>query len=1149
MSTIDLSRLATDPRKHYAGVRMQQGRVLTDDDFNEAANLQAEDMRRTRLHAIGAYGSPDGGFLPKNLAAVAGKLDFQLSNGHLYLGGLALHMGSEDHFLEQKDWLNFNQAVDAPAAPAAGSSRVDMVWIEAWQQPVTAVEDAELFEVALGGPDTSTRWRSMRRVQVATGVAADECAEAWATVSAGFAALGAMNAEMELATSATLSVTFSQPASAGDLCSPPQPGGYLGAENQAIRVQMVDATHFTWGYDNAAPLYRAQVTAANGQLVKVKLLTAPKDAVHWPLGEQVVEILPWSAALANGQRVAELRGHLSKVAVSYDPDTGLLELQTPLPANFGSQWKARSDRASFNDAADADDEFFFLRVWNRGEDLASPAAIALPNPAAPVALGQTGLQVQFSGGPLRAADHWIIAARPAAPDAIVPWQLSLPSGAAPAGVRCYRAPLALLKWTTAANGAVSGSVLHDCRPPFLPLTRMRNCCSVTVGDGNASFGHFQSINAAIQALPASGGTVCILPGRYEEAVLIQGRRNITLHGCGPRSRIVAPGQQGAASIAVAITESRDIAIEGLALEGGAGAVLQAQEVLALRVADCLVQFRDLRQGASVWPALFIDGQEVEILDNIIEPLPRELPLGLQRIFHQTAEAERAEEADGARGGIQLAGGCEQVLIEGNLIVGGAGNGITLGSILRFDEQHPNGHRAPDIDEPDPCAPCDPVRVEPPAGGNTDTRYESAGDLYDIEIRANHITRHGANGIAVVRYFGLDLKGGGGLPLVCVHGLGIHDNRIVRCLRREVATSQSALRLFLGYGGIALALVTDLDVSGNLIALNGRSWLSPVCGLFVLVADGLNVEHNRIHGNGLRNGEDLDSAQPGIRAGVHVWLAMSLPGAVGGAVGHSLAKLDGGGERGMEQLRVHANHIEQPLGRALFMLGAGPMAVSDNRLLSQGVGAVTGPVADAALVLNLGVSKEWTLGLIMTLVYSILLKAFKLAAGNAAYEAVLCAYSKYSKFMPALWPDRPCGKIQFHDNQVSFVMEDAAPGLDFSSVLLASLDDVSAQANQLEHHTQRRLVLGDLLALGVTVRSSDNRLAETWGRALNSILSVGLMNTAADNQATHCIRALGLQRAVHHNLVLAEAFCKDACSNPSGLFGHIAVAAMAAKPGP
>src|SRR5262252_3921580 len=99
MSTIDLSRVAIDPRKHYAGVRMQQGRVLSDDDFNSASMIDAEELRRTRMHAIGVYGAPDAGFLPTNFTAVGGKCDFRLSNGNLYLGGLRLEMNSNDHFL------------------------------------------------------------------------------------------------------------------------------------------------------------------------------------------------------------------------------------------------------------------------------------------------------------------------------------------------------------------------------------------------------------------------------------------------------------------------------------------------------------------------------------------------------------------------------------------------------------------------------------------------------------------------------------------------------------------------------------------------------------------------------------------------------------------------------------------------------------------------------------------------------------------------------------------------------------------------------------------------------------------------------------------------------------------------------------------
>jgi len=1135
MSTIDLSRLATDPRKHYAGVRMQQGRVLTDDDFNEAALLDAEDMRRTRVHAIGAYGTPDAGFLPKNFAVVGGRVDFTLSAGTLYLGGLRLEMNPEERYQLQKDWLNFEPAAQAPAPPANGQTRTDLVWIEAWQQPVTAVEDSELFEVALGGPDTGTRWRTMRRVHLAPGVQHTECADAWATVSGGFGALGEMNAEMELATAATLTVTFSAPSATGDLCAPPQAGGYLGAENQAVRVQMVTANTYTWGFDNGAPLYRVQLSASNGQMVKLTLLNQPRDAVHWPLKGQVVEILPWSAALANGERVAEVQGHLCKVQLSYNPDDHTLEIDLPVPAGFGAQWQARSDKAEFFDGT-AEQDFMYLRVWNRGDDLASPAAIPIATPD----LGNTGLRVAFNGGPLRPADHWVIAARPAAPDVVVPWQLGLPSGAPPAGIRRFRAPVALIRWQT-IGGVTSGAVVHDCRPPFLPLTRIRGCCSVTVGDGTQSFGMFTSVQAAVDSLPPTGGTVCILPGRYEESVRVLARRNITLHGCGPRSRLVARDREGPGSRALFIDDSTDIAVESLALEGGSAAVIEVRHSAAVRIACCLIQPRDERQMVSLWPAVFIEGQAVEVEDNVIEPLPDDV----HRIFHKLAAGLRAQQATTTRGGIQLAGGCEHVRITGNVIAAGTGNGITLGSIRRFDEQHPDGEDVPDIDDDDPCAPCDPADTgTPPEGGGGGVRYRSAGDLYDIEIADNLIVRHGANGISVVRFFGFaPQQANAALILVTVHGLRIVDNRIVGCLRRAVAQAPALTMLLLGYGGIALAFTTGLEIERNLIERNGRDWLSPVCGVFVLAAQGLRVEHNCIRANGMRNGEPPENAQPGIRAGVHVWLALS-----GGAAAQQepafLAAAVRGGRAPVDQLRVHANEIEQPLGRALFMLGAGPMLITDNRLVSEGVGLrVTDRFATTVLVGNFGMSKEWTTGLLMALAYLLYFSLFKTAAG--AGQQAVCDLAQRARVMPAVWPQLPTGKLMFNDNQASFLMPDAPRGLDIASVLLMSLDDVAACDNQLEHHTQQRLVLADLLALGSTVRTNDNRLAETWGRAVRSLLSLALLNTAADNQSTHCISALGLRRAVHDNLTLAEAFCPNACGDQASVVGQIALGAQMA----
>ena len=51
------------------------------------------------------------------------------------------------------------------------------------------------------------------------------------------------------------------------------------------------------------------------------MLTVPKDQAHFPLEGQVIELLPWSALLSNGQKNAELSGFLAKVDGSYNPDT------------------------------------------------------------------------------------------------------------------------------------------------------------------------------------------------------------------------------------------------------------------------------------------------------------------------------------------------------------------------------------------------------------------------------------------------------------------------------------------------------------------------------------------------------------------------------------------------------------------------------------------------------------------------------------------------------------------------------------------------------------------------------------------------------------------------------------------------------------
>lgn len=1079
--SIDLSRQPTDFRKRYAGVRMQQGRVLTDDDFNEAALIAEEELRRTRLDAIGPFGSPDEGFKvkPGSLQFINNLPTFKLMPGTLYLGGLRVQLDAEVDFHQQPDWLNYLPS-DTTALVAPGNKTV--VWIEAWQQPVSAVEDSELFEVALGGADTTQRWRTLWRVNYYPTNVVD-CTTGWEALKIAllFSGQGLVGSDMALFTDARLNVTYTTPPVNNNLCAPPVAGGYLGAENQAIRVQMVNATTFTWGFDNAAPLYRVQASSKAGQKVVLKLLTPPKDAQHWPLQNQVVEVLPWSAALPNGEVVAELSGHLSKVAVSYNPDDQTLELSTALPANFGEAWKTRSDKSSFNNAADPKDEYFFLRVWNRGDDLTSAAAITVN--AAGNVLGNTGLQVRLTGQ-CRKHDYWIIAARPEAPNRVTPWALEQVNGTPPLGMKRYVAPLALLNWTTNPQ---QGSIVSDCRPPFLPLTKIRNCCTITVGDGSNSFGHYTSIQAAINALPPSGGTVCVLPGEYRENLVINNRDNITLQGCGVRSRVIAGNVNNNPAPALRIIDSDDIQVEALALEAGPAAVIDANNCQRLQLRNNLVQMRDNQQVATD-VAIFVQGDDLRIEGNVVNIKPRQAT-----IFGGGTIAL----ADAARGGIQIGGASRRVQIVDNLISGGIGNGITLGSLL----MQVNGVITPvhDIELIDICAPCAPSSSTSTGGvtaGGVTVTYVSAGDVYEIEIIDNDIFRQGANGISVVRFF---LEQNNQTEMIAAHRLTLRGNRIVQCLRRDVTTPPTGMELAVAYGGITLAYVSHLVIESNDIIRNGKNWLAPVCGVFALMAEGLRIEHNRILYNGPKNSDALANAQAGLRAGVHIWLVFDQD----------------------QQIRVQDNQIIQPHGRALTLLGVGGMSVCDNQLVTQTAGsAVTDPLVGSVLLGNFGLSREWTLGLIYVLIIKTL--------GTKTTNTQLCQYAEYAKFSEPLDVFLPSGKTLFANNQVALEDLEAGGSFHLCNALLLSLDDLAISDNQIECHLPARVVLFNVLAAATTLRLQGNRASEIWGRAVLSGLGLGLMSSVTHNQSTHCMRALAVQPLEELNQALAQLFCVEAC---------------------
>jgi len=1180
MATEEKSRDAFEPTKRYAAVGMQLGRVLVDDDFNEAERIRLEEERRVNLDVIGPVGSPDDGFLITPHALTDGRIDLTIGGGTLYLGGLRLWNPATATYAAQPDWLQ--QAVADRPTLSAGTK--DLVYVEAWQQPVSAVEDGELYEVALGGPDTSTRLRTMWRVRIAPRLTVDDCPSAWTQVTTAWQTdgLGTIDATGERVTDAELTVSYLG-GGAGDLCTPAITSGYLGAENQTIRVQLVDATHLTWGVDNGAPLYRAALDAGG---LKLTLASEPRDQAHWPVAGQIIELLPWSAVLSNGEKLAEESGQLLSVT-SYNPQTREVGFAGPaVPATFGGAWKQRPDKDALDDHV-----YYFVRVWDRGDDPGTVAAIAFV-PGTPVTLGTTGLQVKLTGSARVAGAHWIIAARPKTPAQVVPWELE--SGRRAHGTRRWFAPLALIQWKN--DGTFE--LLHDCRPHFLPLTRLRGCCTYTVGDEIHSFGRFKRIQDAVDALPAEGGKVCVLPGVYQETVLLIGRKHVTIEGCGRRS-IVRPTKLPFGFFAIG---GGDLTIRSLAIDAPAGfgvVVVDALkagggdpsiaatrfvgedqehvdgvvlEELAISVADysaiallgarnVIIRRCDIVAGPMSKPLAFDDrGRWPAILSFADRVLVEENRIAAPK---ESVQLDGAISAAGiptytrtALGGIQLGGGSEHVELRRNVITGGNGDGITLGSWawVKVEERDAPWEKLVElwiwigtfgalIVNDDGCVEQDPD-PEPPDGDDGDYVPVSMGDLLDIRIIDNTIEAMGKSGIGVARFF--DLAGDD--EIIAVRELEVTGNRIRGCLQLAIPSldKQPELREVTGFGAIALAEIADAVFRDNDLDGNGRSHVDPVCGLFALRSSGVRIERNRI----IDNAPWVQTEQPvrpGWRGGVVLYRALPPTSVLDLGLKDPIVRQDG-----EPAVRITDNVIVVPNGRAILVLGVGQMTIHDNQLTVRGVGR-----ADLAALFsgqfgtdvdgNATALGGWTLAELLDFLGGVAVLVVDLGFSNELFGLQLIALLAAKDVEvggPGLDPLPPIaanGQISFNDNQVGVDLLGPPLNTVLSAVALIALDDVSVADNQIELDRAFDRVLATVIALGMSTRVAGNRIKEALLPGTSaavasqlvgvSALTVGLlMNDTSHNQTTRCLTVAGMIKNDTPNQVMLSIFKPDICGD-------------------
>jgi hypothetical protein len=496
----DFSKVHFAPQDNFDGILPQQGKVLLDSD-GIAQTLIENNWHETAArdwvgNVAGVPAALSNSFDISAASLAGGIVTLTVGTGHLWADGLLVRLEDESSVTVQRTatWL------EPPLVFAEGSSSdvadgtTDAVVLEVWQHAINGYQIPDvLIEPALGGPDTAERLQTSFAFRLARLAAGQTCADL----------------TFDESNRGALTVSLVPPIVTTGDCPVEGSGGYSGFEHQLYRVEIADPnagpSQFKWSRTNGGLVGRGAFDPATQSIA----ITANLPAIN---------------SANQSSFYLEIEG--------YDTDLGYSRALAGVQATFSSSTLQCAATPNFGSYPFVSGSIFF-RLW----DGISPVS-SYPISATPVQL-ENGILLQFDPdgtGKYLPGDYWMFPVRAQG----IPNPQVLINARTPQGIVYHRVPLAEITWASAGGGAFSAAPIEDCRTIVPPLSRTKGCCTCRVGDGVESFGDFTSIQLAIDSLPAEGGEVCLLPGRYYEHVRIINRRDIVIHGCGWQTRVASP---------------------------------------------------------------------------------------------------------------------------------------------------------------------------------------------------------------------------------------------------------------------------------------------------------------------------------------------------------------------------------------------------------------------------------------------------------------------------------------------------------------------------------------------------------------------------------------------------------------------------------
>jgi hypothetical protein len=570
----DFTRVTFKPEKHYHGVLKQQGRVDMDADWNEQAWLTSHRIETETIDVVGQCGAPlgDVGFI---LSSASGGSDLSISAGRAYVDGI---------LCENEQPILIDNQPDLPGFVLPTTAGIYVAYLEVWLRHIISLDDSGIREVALGGPDTCTRAKTVWQVGLLNAGPLGTSVDCATDVPAWDALIAP--------STGTLAARAEPDTKSADPCLIPAKAGYRRLENQLYRVEIHDpgtipasggAATFKWSRDNGSVV--TSWTAQSGNDLTVTS-TGPDGVLGFAAG-QWIELIDDTHDLNFQPGTLVQLVNVEGLTLTINPATATGPITL---ASF-----------PFNPK---------IRRWDSAGRVSVTSGTWLDL--------EDGVQVEFSNGTYFTGDYWLIPARTLTADVEWPRDLALnPIPELPKGIRRHFCRLAVLQFD-----GKTWTILSICLPLFPPLTNLSDegCdCTVCVTPDSHNTDHFtlqDAVNKVKGASGTGGGKICLAPGSYniKTTVTIDAANAILISGRG-LPLLQATSALPDNSPILLISNSLDIAVEDVSLASTIQ-VPSAQSITGIEIQDSTFvyvrrcAFASGGSGSTMTPAISFGGKAV-----------------------------------------------------------------------------------------------------------------------------------------------------------------------------------------------------------------------------------------------------------------------------------------------------------------------------------------------------------------------------------------------------------------------------------------------------------------------------------------------------------------------------------------------------------